>query len=50
MLPPTPFTNQGHGVEHEVEVPNVDLEMCSEMAGQTIKYQRNAHLLLAKGN
>ena len=38
MLPQTPLTNQGHTFEREVEVLNVELEMCSEMAGQTMKY------------
>ena len=44
----TPLTNQGHTFEHDVEVLNVELEMCSEMAGQTVKYQTNSHLVLEK--
>ena len=48
MLPQTPLTNQGHTFEREVEVLNVELEMCSEMAGQTMKYQTNSHLVLEK--
>ena len=48
MLPHTPLTNQGHTFEREVEVLNVEREMCSEMAGQTMKYQTNSHLVLEK--
>ena len=44
----TPLTNQGHTFEHDVEVLNVELEMCSEMAGQTVKYQTNSYLVLEK--
>ena len=31
-----------------MEVLNVEREMCSEMAGQTMKYQTNSHLVLEK--
>ena len=48
MLPQIPLTNQGHSFERDVEVLNVELEMCSEMAGQTMKYQTNSHLVLEK--
>ena len=48
MLPQTPLTNQGHTFERDVEVLNVELEICSEMAGQTVKYQTNSHLVLEK--